>query len=73
VQDFLHGQASRSAVVPETYLCNQGPFEMTILNWTTQTLGEVLAIGLAESAGLPFRVHSAVWPWSGSCRCCGSQ
>ena len=46
---------------------------MTILNWTTQTLGEVLAIGLAESAGLPFRVHSAVRPWSGSCRCCGSQ
>ena len=28
--------------------------------WNTQTLGEVLALGLAESADLPFRVHSAV-------------
>jgi acyl-CoA synthetase len=34
--------------------------------WNTQTLGEVLALGLAESADLPFRVHSAVRPWSGT-------
>jgi acyl-CoA synthetase len=34
--------------------------------WTTQTLGELLAVGLADSAGLPFRVHSAVRPWSGT-------
>jgi acyl-CoA synthetase len=34
--------------------------------WTSETLGDVLARGLAASPDLPFRVHSAVRPWSGT-------
>jgi acyl-CoA synthetase len=34
--------------------------------WTTDTLGDLLARGLAASGGTPFAVHSAVRPWAGT-------
>jgi acyl-coenzyme A synthetase/AMP-(fatty) acid ligase len=36
--------------------------------WTGQSLGEQLARGLAAAPDTPFRVHSAVRPWSGTFR-----
>ncbi|NKQ51541.1 cyclohexanecarboxylate-CoA ligase [Amycolatopsis sp. K13G38] len=36
--------------------------------WTRDTIGEMLARGLAEAPDEPFRVHSAVRPWSGTFR-----
>jgi hypothetical protein len=34
--------------------------------WTADTLGSLLAPGLAAVPGTPFPVHSAVRPWSGT-------
>jgi acyl-CoA synthetase len=34
--------------------------------WTRETLGQVLARGLAAAPGATFRVHSAARPWSGT-------
>jgi acyl-CoA synthetase len=34
--------------------------------WTQDTIGDVLARGLAAAPGTAFRVHSAVRPWSGT-------
>jgi acyl-CoA synthetase len=34
--------------------------------WTQDTLGDLLARGLAAHPGTRFRVHSAVRPWSGT-------
>lgn len=34
--------------------------------WTPDTLGDLLARGLAAAPGTEFRVHSAVRPWSGT-------
>jgi acyl-CoA synthetase len=34
--------------------------------WTPDTLGQVLARGLAAAAGAEFRVHSEVRPWAGT-------
>ncbi|MFJ4781939.1 AMP-binding protein [Streptomyces sp. NPDC088794] len=36
--------------------------------WTRDTIGELLARGLAHAPDVPFRVHSAVRPWSGTFR-----
>ena len=36
--------------------------------WTQDTLGDLLARGLAAAPETPFRVHSAVRPWSGTFR-----
>jgi acyl-CoA synthetase len=36
--------------------------------WTGDTLGDLLARGLREAPGAPFRVHSAVRPWAGTLR-----
>ncbi|TDD86049.1 AMP-dependent synthetase [Actinomadura darangshiensis] len=36
--------------------------------WTGETLGEMLARGLAKAPDAQFRVHSAVRPWSGTFR-----
>ncbi|MFB4298728.1 AMP-binding protein [Actinomadura sp. NTSP31] len=36
--------------------------------WTSETLGEMLARGLAGAPGTVFRVHSAVRPWTGTFR-----
>jgi hypothetical protein len=36
--------------------------------WTADTLGSLLAPGLAAAPGAVFRVHSAVRPWSGTYR-----
>ncbi len=36
--------------------------------WTRETLGQVLAAGLAAAPDARFRVHSAVRPWSGTFR-----
>ncbi|MFI9536615.1 AMP-binding protein [Nocardia fusca] len=34
--------------------------------WTDETLGEILARGLAAAPGATFRVHSRIRPWSGT-------
>jgi acyl-CoA synthetase (AMP-forming)/AMP-acid ligase II len=34
--------------------------------WMRETLGDVLARGLAAAPGAPFRVHSAAAPWAGT-------
>jgi acyl-CoA synthetase len=34
--------------------------------WTDDTLGAVLAAGLTDGADLPFAIHSALRPWSGT-------
>ncbi|MEX5634869.1 AMP-binding protein [Parafrankia sp. FMc2] len=34
--------------------------------WTQETLGDILAAGLAAAPGAQFRIHSAVRPWSGT-------
>ncbi|MFI5798134.1 AMP-binding protein [Streptomyces sp. NPDC051677] len=34
--------------------------------WTDETLGDLLATGLAAAGGTEFRVHSEVRPWSGT-------
>ncbi|MEU1950968.1 AMP-binding protein [Nocardia rhamnosiphila] len=34
--------------------------------WTDETLGEILARGLAAAPGVTFRVHSRIRPWSGT-------
>lgn len=36
--------------------------------WTSDTLGDLLARGLAATPNAAFRVHSHVRPWSGTCR-----
>ncbi|OAA29642.1 acyl-CoA synthetase (AMP-forming)/AMP-acid ligase II [Frankia sp. EI5c] len=36
--------------------------------WTRETLGDILAAGLAAAPDAEFRVHSAVRPWSGTFR-----
>ncbi len=36
--------------------------------WTRDTLGDLLARGLAAAPDTEFRVHSAVRPWSGTFR-----
>ncbi|MFI9408731.1 AMP-binding protein [Nocardia gamkensis] len=34
--------------------------------WTSETIGDLLAGGLAAAPGTAFRIHSAVRPWSGT-------
>ncbi|CUU56263.1 Acyl-CoA synthetase (AMP-forming)/AMP-acid ligase II [Parafrankia irregularis] len=36
--------------------------------WTSETLGDILATGLAAAPDAQFRVHSAVRPWNGTFR-----